>query len=64
MSPASISNAAKNRIESKEKRRECRLTLSMILVSDIVGTAPVHRANLHWSPSICSVTPISAIYNI
>jgi len=42
---------------------QTELTLRMIFVSLIVGTLPVQRANLHWSPSMCSVTPISAICN-
>lgn len=37
-----------------------RLTLSTVLLSE-EGVLPAHRANLHESPSMCSVTPNSEV---
>lgn len=37
------------------------LTLSTVLLSE-EGVLPAHSANLHGSPSMCSVTPNSDVY--
>ncbi len=39
---------------------KAHLTLRTVLLSD-VGVRPAHRANLHGSPSMCSVTPNSDV---
>lgn len=53
--------------EAKQKHDTCfcwpsyrKFTFRMVLLSD-VGVRPAHRANLHGSPSMCSVTPSSDV---
>lgn len=60
--PATQLNRSNNTTRSRTqgRTRSKKFTFRMVLLSD-VGVRPAHRANLHGSPSMCSVTPNSDV---